>query len=222
VALRNQLFLLNVTKRESPSMFTGIVQGQAQVTRLQREQEFMRLTLTLPDGHLENLQTGASIAVNGTCLTVTGFEGNQVHFDLIMETLRVTNLGLLSESDTVNFERAARFGDEIGGHLLSGHVHDQVEIVEIERPENNCILWFEASPQWMKYILPKGFVALNGASLTIGEVIGNRFNVYLIPETLSLTTFGRAVEGWKVNLEIDPQTQAVVDTVERYMASQTS
>lgn len=201
-------------------MFTGIVQGKATVSSLQRKADFMRLSLTLPEGHMENLQTGASIAVNGTCLTVTGFDGPQVHFDLIMETLKVTNLGQLAPGSTVNFERAARFGDEIGGHMLSGHVHDQISVVEIERPDNNCIIWFEVSLQWLKYILPKGFVALNGASLTIGEVKDNRFNVYLIPETLAQTTFGDAELGSKINLEVDPHTQAVVDTVERYMANQ--
>ncbi|MCV6589403.1 MAG: riboflavin synthase subunit alpha [Marinobacterium sp.] len=201
-------------------MFTGIVQGQAIVSALDHQTDFMRLTLTLPEGHTDNLQTGASIAVNGTCLTVTAFEGNNVQFDLIVETLRVTNLGQLTTGNRVNFERAARFGDEIGGHLLSGHIHDQAEIVDIERSDNNCVLWFEVSPQWMKYILPKGFVALNGASLTIGDVTDNRFNVYLIPETLALTTFGEATPGWTINLEVDPHTQAVVDTVERYMAQQ--
>ncbi len=203
-------------------MFTGIVQGKATVSSLQRKADFMRLSLTLPEGHMENLQTGASIAVNGTCLTVTGFDDQRVHFDLIMETLKVTNLGQLAPGSVVNFERAARFGDEIGGHMLSGHVHDQISVVEIERPDNNCIIWFEVSPQWLKYILPKGFVALNGASLTIGEVKDNRFNVYLIPETLAQTTFGDAEPGLKINLEVDPHTQAVVDTVERYMANQTS
>lgn len=201
-------------------MFTGIVQGKARVINLQRKADFMRLTLELPEGHAQNLQLGASIAINGTCLTVTAFEQNQVCFDLIMETLRVTNLGLLEVGSEVNFERAARFGDEIGGHQLSGHIHDQVEIVEIDRPDNNCILWFEVPEQWMKYLLPKGFVALNGASLTIGEIKENRFNVFLIPETLAQTTFGEARTGWKINLEVDPHTQAVVDTVERYMASQ--
>lgn len=198
-------------------MFTGIVQGKATIKSIEKHDQFMRLQLELPAERADNLQLGASIAVNGTCLTVTAFEGNLVSFDLIMETLRVTNLGTLSVGDQVNFERAARFGDEIGGHLLSGHVHDQVTICQIEKPENNCILWFETNEEWMKYILPKGFVALNGCSLTIGEVENNRFNVYLIPETLGLTVFGNAEVGNKVNLEIDPQTQAVVDTVERYM-----
>lgn len=198
-------------------MFTGIVQGKTRIENITRNDQFMQLDVSLPEERADNLQLGASIAINGTCLTVTSFNDNRVTFDLIMETLRVTNLGELSIGSVANFERAARFGDEIGGHLLSGHIHDQVTVCEIERPENNCVLWFEVSPQWMKYILPKGFVALNGCSLTIGEVRGNRFNVYLIPETLSLTTFGDVDIGDKINLEIDPQTQAVVDTVERYM-----
>ncbi len=199
-------------------MFTGIVQGKATVKAIEHKDQFMRLQLELPEERANDLQLGASIAVNGTCLTITAFEGNQVSFDLIMETLRVTNLGELSIGDQVNFERAASFGDEIGGHLLSGHIHDQVSICEIEKSENNCVLWFKTASQWLKYILPKGFVALNGCSLTIGEVKEDRFNVYLIPETLAMTTFGRSVIGDKINLEIDPQTQAIVDTVERYMA----
>ncbi|MEH6579363.1 MAG: riboflavin synthase subunit alpha [Amphritea sp.] len=199
-------------------MFTGIVQGQATVITTELKNQFMRLTLELPQQHTANLQTGASIAVNGTCLTITGFEDNRIQFDLIMETLKVTNLGVLKPGDRVNFERAARIGDEIGGHLLSGHIHAQAKIINIEAPEDNRIIWFEASPQWIKYILPKGFVALNGCSLTIGNVEENRFNVYLIPETLAVTTFGASTIGDKINLEIDSQTQAVVDTVERYMA----
>lgn len=200
-------------------MFTGIVQGKATIQSIERKSDFMRLQVQLPQENCENLQLGASIALNGTCLTVTDFKENLISFDLIMETLRVTNLGQLSEGDLVNFERAARFGDEIGGHLLSGHIHQQVKIVEIERPENNCIIWFEANPEWIKYIFAKGFIALNGCSLTIGEVEDNRFNVYLIPETLSITTFGQQVIGDLINMEVDAHTQATVDTVERYMSN---
>lgn len=198
-------------------MFTGIVQGQAIIRALEHKENFMQLQVELPESHSQNLQLGASIALNGTCLTVTAFTGNLVSFDLIMETLRVTNLGQLGVGDKVNFERAARFGDEIGGHLLSGHIHLQGEIDQIERPDNNCVIWFQIEPNWRKYILPKGFIALNGCSLTIGEVSDNRFNVYLIPETLAITGFGSAQVGDQINIEIDTHTQAVVDTVERYM-----
>lgn len=200
-------------------MFTGIVQGTAIVQSITRKDDFMQLTVELPEERCENLQLGASIALNGTCLTVTAFEGRNVSFDLIIETLKVTNLGKSDIGDRVNFERAARFGDEIGGHVLSGHVHTQVQVAEIERTETNCILWFEAENQWLPYLFPKGFVALNGCSLTIGEIQENRFNVYLIPETLSVTTFGTCQKGDNINMEIDAHTQAIVDTVEQYMAN---
>lgn len=200
-------------------MFTGIVQGKAIIRAINKQQDFIQLQVELPETHTDNIQIGASIALNGTCLTVTKFEGSQVFFDLIMETLNVTNLGRLQVGDQVNFERAARFGDEIGGHLLSGHIHQQVTIAKIERPENNCIIWFETSKEWLRYIFAKGFIGLNGCSLTVGEVEDNRFNVYLIPETLTVTTFGELSEGSSVNMEIDAHTQAVVDTVEQYMSN---
>lgn len=203
-------------------MFTGIVQGTAIVHSITRKDDFMQLTVKLPEERCDNLQLGASIALNGTCLTVTAFEGQNVSFDLIVETLKVTNLGNLDIGDRVNFERAARFGDEIGGHVLSGHVHTQVQLAEIERTETNCILWFEVENQWLPYLFPKGFVALNGCSLTIGEIKENRFNVYLIPETLSVTTFGTCQKGDHINMEIDAHTQAIVDTVEQYMTNRSS
>ncbi|MGH1463384.1 MAG: riboflavin synthase subunit alpha [Neptuniibacter sp.] len=203
-------------------MFTGIVQGTAIVQSITRKDDFMQLTVELPKANCNNLQLGASIALNGTCLTVTAFEGNYVNFDLIIETLNVTNLGNLKVGDRINFERAASFGDEIGGHVLSGHIHSKVAIVEIEKTATNCIIWFEVDDKWLRYIFPKGFVALNGCSLTIGEIKEKRFNVYLIPETLAITTFGEKGVGSIINMEIDAHTQAIVDTVDRYMISQQS
>ncbi|WP_415887736.1 riboflavin synthase subunit alpha [Neptuniibacter sp. QD37_6] len=200
-------------------MFTGIVQGKATIKAVETKADFMRLQVELPLEHCDNLQIGASIALNGTCLTVVAFENNLISFDLIMETLKLTNLGDLAPGDQVNFERAAKFGDEIGGHLLSGHIHQQVKIAKIEKPENNWIVWFEAAPEFQRYIFAKGFIGLNGCSLTIGEKQDNLFNVYLIPETLAVTTFGDLGEGCKVNMEIDAHTQAVVETVEQYMNS---
>lgn len=177
----------------------------------------MRMTLAFPAGHCDRLQTGASIAINGTCLTVTGFEDNRISFDLIAATLATTNLGKLDIGDQVNFERAARVGDEIGGHTMSGHVMNTLEILSIERSDNNCVIWFERPAELAPYLLTKGFVGLNGCSLTIAAVEASRFCVYLIPETLQMTTFGTLAEGDRVNVEIDPQTQAIVDTVERYL-----
>lgn len=199
-------------------MFTGIVQAAVPVVALVEQPQLVTLTLELPERLCAGLAIGSSIAVNGTCLTITGFEGRHVHFDAMLETLRVTNLGTLRVGDRVNVERAARHGDEVGGHILSGHVHAQAEIVRIEQPENNHEIVFRAPAALMKYILPKGFVALNGCSLTIGRVEGDIFNVWLIPETLRATTYGELGVGAQVNLEVDAQTQAIVDTVERVLA----
>ncbi|RRJ85056.1 riboflavin synthase subunit alpha [Aestuariirhabdus litorea] len=200
-------------------MFTGIVQCSLPLAGLERKTNLSRLWFEMPPRLLDGLVSGASVAVNGTCLTVAELDGGRVGFDVMMETLRVTNLSLLEVGDPANIERAARFSDEIGGHLLSGHVHDTVEVVSVERPENNCVITFAFSPQWQPYLFSKGYVGLNGASLTVGEVGEGRFNVYLIPETLKITTFDQLRPGSRVNLEIDSQTQVIVDTVKRLAAA---
>src|SRR5690606_13372650 len=161
------------------------------------------LVIEFPEDKVNGVTIGASVAINGTCLTVTRQEGATLYFDAMQETLRLTTLGDLKPGDKVNFERAARIGDEIGGHLLSGHIHTTATIVDIERPENNCTLHFEVPQAWARYIFPKGYIAINGASLTIGDVLGNRFNVHLIPETLRATIFSAARVGDRVNIEID-------------------
>ena len=199
-------------------MFTGIVQAALPVAELTERPGLWTLALDLPDAMLEGLTLGASIALNGACLTVTRIEGQRVYFDAMMETLNITNLGDIKEGTKVNVERAARFGDDIGGHQLSGHVHGITQIVAIDRPENNCVIWFELTEAFKPYVFTKGYIGLNGCSLTIGEVKQDRFCVYLIPETLSITTFGEAAVGTQINLEIDSHTQAVVDTVERVLA----
>lgn len=196
-------------------MFTGIVQGIAVVEEVIAATGLSTFAIRLPDSSTEGITIGASVAINGTCLTVTRQAGNTLFFDAMQETLKLTTLGNLAPGQPVNFERAARIGDEIGGHLLSGHIHTTAKVVEILRPENNVTLWFQVPDQWAQYIFPKGYIAINGASLTIGEVDGNRFNVHLIPETLRATTFGVIEEGMTVNIEIDSQTQTIVDTLAR-------
>ncbi|MBN0016417.1 riboflavin synthase subunit alpha, partial [Pseudomonas aeruginosa] len=146
--------------------------------------------------------------------------GARISFDLMKETLRITNLGDIQVGDEVNVERAAKFSDEIGGHLMSGHIMTTAEIVKILTSENNRQIWFKVQdPTLMKYILYKGFIGIDGISLTVGEVTATRFCVHLIPETLQRTTLGAKKLGDRVNIEIDPQTQAVVDTVERVLAA---
>ncbi len=202
-------------------MFTGIVQGKALVKALTRKQGLVHLEVELPLENSDQLQTGASIALNGTCLTVTEHCAPRVKFDVIDTTLALTNLGQLEVGSEVNFERAARFGDEIGGHLMSGHILCCAEVLAVEYPDaNNCHIRFKTPEQAAPYLLPKGFAGLNGCSLTLAQVDADSFSVSLIPETLERTTFGQLQPGDRVNLEVDPQTQAVVDTVKRYMASQ--
>ncbi|WP_047043950.1 riboflavin synthase [Vibrio mexicanus] len=200
-------------------MFTGIVQGMAQVVSIDAKEAFQTHRVQLVGDMAAGLEIGASVAHNGCCLTVTKIEGEVVSFDLMQETLRLTNLGDLKEGDHVNIERAAKFGEEIGGHSMSGHISSVVEIVEIINTPNNRTIWFELPDDIAKYVLAKGYIGLDGCSLTIGQVEQNRFNVHLIPETLQRTLFGSKQVGDKVNVEVDPQTQAIVDTVERVLAA---
>ena len=199
-------------------MFTGIVQTRLPVARLERKEDFATFTFEFPEKLMTGLQIGASVAINGTCLTVRTLEQGQVSFDAIGQTLNVTNLGDLQPGSVVNIERAARFGDEIGGHVLSGHIMDQVAVLAVDDSANNRVVWMERPAHLSPFLLDKGYVALNGCSLTIAEVTEDRFCVHLIPETRDVTTFGMVSAGDRINVEVDAQTQAVVETVRRLMA----
>ncbi len=204
-------------------MFTGIVQGLGEVVAVASHGGISRLTIRMPGDELSGLTTGASIAINGTCLTVVAWNTMDVSFDVIDETLKLTNLGALQAGDLVNVERAARFGDEIGGHLLSGHIHGHALVERLESEGDNLAVWWSVKESLHKYILPKGYVALNGCSLTVGETqVDGCLSVHLIPETRRITTFGAVRVGDRLNVEIDTQTQAIVDTVERVMAGRQS
>lgn len=204
-------------------MFTGIVQTKATVVAVKDEAGTRRLVISVPDHYLNHLDIGASIAINGCCLTVVHYElGNkdvvgQVHFDIIDETLRLTNLGYLKQGEKVNFERSVTFGTELGGHIVSGHIHSLAAVTSIEHYEDNCSLYINIEPRWLKYIMHKGFIAINGVSLTVGKVDKNGFFLHLIPETLAVTNIGLLKEGDNVNIELDQQTYTIVETIERYM-----
>ncbi|MDI5934297.1 riboflavin synthase subunit alpha [Halomonas kalidii] len=206
-------------------MFTGIVQGTAEVVAIEEAEAFRTHVVALPEALRHGLDIGASVAHNGVCLTVTAIDGERISFDLMRETLRLTNLGALRVGDRVNIERAARFGDEIGGHAMSGHVMAMAELVELDEAPNNRRLWFELPHALGRFLFDKGYIGVDGISLTIGEVKpatatrGPRFCVNLIPETLARTVLVDRVPGDVVNIEIDPQTQAIVETVERVLAA---
>jgi riboflavin synthase len=173
------------------------------------------LTVALPASLREGLVVGASVAVAGVCLTVSTIGDTGVAFDAIRETQERTTLGRLRRGERVNVERSARAGAEIGGHEVSGHVDGTAEIAAVDRSPGNQVITFRAPRELLRYVFPKGFIALDGCSLTVVDVDrdAGTFSVHLIPETLRVTTFGATRAGDRVNLEVERRTQVIVDTV---------
>ncbi len=197
-------------------MFTGIVQGTAEVLALTDRTGLRTLELGFAPGFDDGLELGASVSVDGVCLTVCERPGpDRACFDVMQQSLALTTLGALRGGSRVNVERAARDGAEIGGHPLSGHVDATGVIVEVRQPENNRVLRVQVPESHRRYVFAKGYIALDGASLTVAEVDRRAgwFEVWLIPETLRLTTFGDRRAGDRINIEIERSTQVVVDTV---------
>lgn len=197
-------------------MFTGIVQGIAIVAAVTDRPGLRSFTLEFPQGFVADLAIGASVAVDGVCLTVTALRGaNAADFDVMQQSLTLTTLSALAVGSRINVERAAKDGAEIGGHPLSGHVDFQARVLSIRRPENNHVLRIAVPAPWMRYVFAKGYIAVNGASLTVAEADRRAgwFEVWLIPETLRMTTFADKREGDALNIEIERSTQVIVDTV---------
>tara|TARA_B100001013_G_C24608797_1_gene442243 strand:- start:440 stop:1054 length:615 start_codon:yes stop_codon:yes gene_type:complete len=183
-------------------MFTGIVQAKGHVLKKMLSSEGERLEIEVPEGFNKDLKEGASVSVNGVCLTVTEYSKERVSFDVIKETLRVTNLCDLNVTSEVNLERSLKFGDEVGGHLLSGHVSCACN-ASLNKKEGEIEILVDKPQDWGDYIIPKGYVALNGVSLTVGRVTADSFSVYLIPETIESTNLLSIQEGATLNLEVD-------------------
>ena len=200
-------------------MFTGIIQGQSKILRIEKQPGLWRFAMALSDSLRTDLRQGASVAHNGVCLTVANIDDEAIYFDVMQPTLELTSLSSFNAGDIINVERALKYGDEVGGHVLSGHIQTTATLIERDACELNSRLRFRCDKQWMKYILPKGFIAIDGASLTLGLVGDDWFEVYLIPETRQVTTLDRKAIGSLYNIEIDSQTQAIVDTVERVLAA---
>ena len=196
-------------------VFTGIVQSTGIVKKIIKKEGSIILEVESSHEFLLNLQLGASVCVDGVCLTVTSINGNRIKFDLILETLRSTTFDQVEVSDEVNLERSMKLGDEFGGHVLSGHVSEAISVEKITKSKNNYLLTFKASTEIMRYIFPKGYIAINGVSLTVGNVFRkmNLFDVHLIPETLNRTNLSKKVVGDLINMEIDSQTRNTVDTI---------
>ena len=196
-------------------VFSGIVHSTGTITQASKNKDSLTLEVESSSDFVADLQIGASVCVDGVCLTVTSVTDTLMCFDLIIETLRSTTFDTVKISDQVNLERSIKFGDEIGGHILSGHVSDTLSIDKISKTDENYVLTFKTSSDIVKYIFPKGYVAINGVSLTVGDVSreDNLFNVYLIPETLRRTNLSNKLVGDLVNVEIESQTRNTVDTI---------
>ncbi len=200
-------------------MFTGITRGTFPIVAVERASDLLCFVVDLgPYG--DGLEIGASVSIDGVCQTVVAFDGGRARFEAVRETLDKTTLGQLEVGATVSIERSARVGDEIGGHEVSGHVTGTGTILESVQHGHDVSLRVGVPAEWMKYILHKGFVAVDGSSLTVGDRSDEGwFRLHLIPETLRLTNLGRKPEGAQVNIELDPKTVAIVDTVERILAA---
>jgi riboflavin synthase len=205
-------------------MFTGIVQTKGYILSLNPGDNFVQVKVQTDAFMIDDLKLGASIANNGVCLTVVDFQlakdnRAELTFDVIDETLKLTNLKHLEPGSWVNLERSMKVGDEIGGHQVSGHIQTEAVLVDKIESQDNCQLTFEVASQWQQYLFAKGFIGVNGASLTLGEVTAGRFNLHLIPETLQRTNIGEIKLGETANIEFDQQTVTLVDTIKRLAQS---
>ena len=195
-------------------MFTGIVKGIRKISWVSDIEGGRKLRIQL-DNFSGNLEHGASVAVNGVCLTAVNISQGWADFDIIQETIDHSNLSVLISGDSVNIERACNYGDEVGGHHVSGHVDCMGIIKKIHNSPNNHDVVVSCEKQWLAYLIPKGWITVDGVSLTVVDVGDNWFSVSLIPETLRQTVFGLKTEGQKVNLEFDHTVKGLVHTIKR-------
>lgn len=199
-------------------MFTGIVSGKGYVQKIIKSKDYISLMIKAPKGFSKNLIKGASVSVNGVCLTVKKGKTDILEFDVIEETLQKTNLKNLSKSSKVNLERSMTAKTEIGGHLVSGHIHGTGEVLKVINRQATKDLQIKIPTSLREYFFYKGYVALNGCSLTIGKVLKTSFYIHLIPETVSVTTFKDIKQGDLINIEVEQATINAVETVKRVMS----
>ncbi|MFY0623215.1 MAG: riboflavin synthase [Pelagimonas sp.] len=195
-------------------MFTGIVTDLGEIRELDQRGDLRARIGTSYD--TAGIDIGASIACNGCCLTVIALGDDWFDVEISAESVSKTNIGADSGNSgwvvgrRVNLERALKVGDELGGHIVSGHVDGVAKIIEIRDEGDSTRITFQAPAEFARFIAPKGSVALNGTSLTVNEVEGDTFGINLIPHTKQVTTWGQVAEGDLINLEID--------TLARYVA----
>lgn len=199
-------------------MYTGIVQGLEKVVDIRQGNGFITIIVSNENQFFQDVFIGASVAINGVCLTVTTIDQklNQIHFDISNVTLALTTLKSLQVGDEVNVERSAKVGAENGGHNLYGHIEGTAIIKNLEHRGETYHIDIQIPDGNIKYFFLKGFIGLNGCSLTVNRVdrANSEISIDLIPETLRLTTWKDAKVGDEVNYEIDQTTRTLVDTLE--------
>ena len=198
-------------------MFTGIVQGIATLVAMTQKSGYLTIKVKFPQEHLIALELGASVALNGVCLTVVSIEKDIIDFDVIQNSLKITTFDSIKIGDSINFERSLKNDSEIGGHFLSGHVDFSAKVTKICTNQFGHGISILIDTNWMKYIFDKGFIGINGASLTVAEVdkTAQELTCWIIPETLTRTNMSQLQVGSLVNIEIDRNTQIIVDTLSR-------
>jgi riboflavin synthase len=198
-------------------MYSGITRGLFPVVSVDKRAGVTGFTVELDATLSQGVELGASISVDGVCVTAMRLEGRRIGFEAIAETLTRTTLGELHEGRLVSVERSCKVGDELGGHDVFGHVMGTGTVRARSFVGEQLDLTIAIPSAWRKYILTKGFIALDGSSLTVGDVGPDSFDVHLIPETQRLTNFANKPVGARLNVELDPRTVAIVDTVERVL-----
>ncbi len=193
-------------------MFTGIVEHAGSITAVRETPGGRRLAVDAGPV-ARNAAEGASIAVDGVCLTICGIRGSQLEFDVIAETLARSTLGQRRVNDRVNLERALRVGDRLDGHFVQGHVDGKAVHTRRQVSEREWVLWFRPEADVVRYVIPKGSVAISGVSLTVAAVDAPEFSVALIPTTLDRTTLPDLAIGDETNLETDILARTVVHTL---------
>tara|TARA_Y100000748_G_scaffold282083_1_gene262158 strand:+ start:3847 stop:4434 length:588 start_codon:yes stop_codon:yes gene_type:complete len=190
-------------------MFTGIVQEIGEIKECNKTSSGKTIEVFATNSFTENLKKGSSVSVNGVCLTAVSSSNGSMTFDVIKETLRITNLDRIQVGSVVNLERSLKYGDEVGGHILSGHVSCKAQSRLIQN-DGEIELRIDCPKEWLDFVFLKGYVAINGASLTVAKKEKDSFSVFLIPETLSATNLSESFENSFLNIEVDQSTYSSV------------
>ena len=201
-------------------MFSGIVQSLGTIVSVDEASEIVTLEVQASEDFTKGLKVGDSVAVDGACLTLTKSESDRMFFDAVPETLNKTIIKSYKKETKVNLEPSLRFNDSVGGHIVSGHIHTTGHINQVEIHGDAKDIVIDAGADWGKFLFEKGYIGINGCSITLGEITEGRFIVHLIPETLRATNLDNLVYGDKVNLEFDQNTITIVETTERILRDQ--